>query len=240
MAVFWLGKEDLTFPPVELAEPNGLLAVSTDLRPERLIVAYHSGIFPWYQHDEHFFWFSPHPRMVLFPEDLVVHKSMRSIFNQHKFAYTLDRDFERVMRACAEVPREGQDGTWITEAFIEAYAELHRRGLGHSVEVWQNDELVGGLYGLSFGRVFFGESMFARVPNASKAGFIVLVRALQRSGFRLIDCQQDTPHLRSLGARPISRTLFMRMLQGSLSAPTLAGRWRLDASGHITLESNGA
>ncbi|MCS7035876.1 MAG: leucyl/phenylalanyl-tRNA--protein transferase [Saprospiraceae bacterium] len=237
MAVFWLDEDVLDFPPAHLAEANGLLAISNDLRPERLIVAYQNGIFPWYKHEDHFFWYSPHPRMVLLPEELIVHKSMRSIFNQRKFTYTLDTAFERVMRACAETPRGGQEGTWISEEFIEAYTELHRRGLAHSVEVWQGDDLAGGLYGLSFGRVFFGESMFARVSNASKAGLIVLTRALQGTGFQLIDCQQDTPHLRSLGARLVSRNLFLRMLREGLSAPTMAGRWRLsEDTGAIVLE----
>ncbi len=236
MAIFWLDKDDLNFPPAHLAEASGLLAISSDLRPERLIMAYQNGIFPWYKHDEHFFWYSPHPRMILLPENLIVHKSMRSIFNQHKFAYTLDTAFERVMRACAEMPRSGQDGTWITEEFIEAYTEVHRWGLAHSVEVWKGDELVGGLYGLSFGRAFFGESMFTRVPNASKAGFIALVRALRASGFQLVDCQQNTAHLRSLGAHLVPRTVFMQMLRDSLSAPTLKGRWQWGPLGQIVVE----
>ncbi len=234
MPIFWLDEDDLAFPPAQLAEPSGLLAISQDLRPERLIAAYQQGIFPWYKHDGYFYWYSPNPRLVLFPEDLRVHKSMRSIFNQNKFEYTLDTAFEQVMRSCAQVERPGQEGTWIEEDFIVSYTELYHRGVAHSVEVWHAGELVGGLYGLSFGRFFFGESMFTRQPNASKAGFIVLVRALQQSGFRLIDCQQETHHLMSLGARSIPRTLFLHMLQDNQSAPTLAGRWCL-SEGHIVV-----
>ncbi len=227
MPVFWLDESDLSFPPPQFAESSGLLAISQDLRPERVVAAYQSGIFPWYEHEGFFYWYSPDPRLVLFPSELRVHKSMRSIFNRRKFDYTFDTAFESVIRACAQTPRAGQVGTWICEDFITSYTTLHQRGIAHSVEVWQNGEMVGGLYGLALGRVFFGESMFTRVPNASKAGFIVLVRALQQSGFLLIDCQQETEHLKSLGARPISRKTFLEMLRENLSEPTLRGRWFL-------------
>ncbi|MDX2136157.1 MAG: leucyl/phenylalanyl-tRNA--protein transferase [Saprospiraceae bacterium] len=209
MSVFWLDPHDFSFPPVELAEESGLLAVSTDLRPERLLSAYRSGIFPWFEDQGHFFWFCPDPRLVLFPAELKVQKSMRPIFNQNRFAYTMNRRFRQVMEACAETPRGGQEGTWITPAFIDAYTRLHAMGVAYSMEVWDGEELVGGLYGVLLGRVFFGESMFARATNASKAGFITLVRALERSGVGLIDCQQETEHLQSMGARTISRKAFL-------------------------------
>ncbi|MCS6927950.1 MAG: leucyl/phenylalanyl-tRNA--protein transferase [Saprospiraceae bacterium] len=227
MPVFWLDEHDFTFPPPYLAERDGLIAVSGDLRPERLIEGYRSGAFPWYELDGKFFWYTPHPRMVLFPKELIVHKSMRSIFNQQKFEYTFDTAFEQVIRICAEIRRPGQEGTWISKKFIESYTALHQRGLAHSVEVWAGERLVGGLYGVSLGRTFFGESMFAHMSNASKAALITLVRALEQSGFSFIDCQQDTAHLRSLGARPIPRSVFLYLLNEAMKAPTLVGRWRL-------------
>lgn len=225
MPVFWINEQELTFPHPSLAEPGGLLAIGGDLNPERLVLAYRNGIFPWFEDDGSYFWYSPDPRFVLFPAELRVHKSMRSIFNQKKFDYTLDTCFEQVVRACAQAPRTGQDGSWIAESFVEAYTELHRQGVAHSVEVWQKGKLVGGLYGLALGRVFFGESMFSTVPNASKAGFIILVQALERSGFTLIDCQQETAHLSSLGARNISRQLFLEMLYHNAYERTLLGKW---------------
>lgn len=231
MPVFWLNDHEMAFPHPSLAEPGGLLAVGGDLTPERLVLAYRNGIFPWFEDGGSFFWYSPDPRFVLFPAELIVHKSMRSVFNQHKFTYTLDTCFEQVIRACALTPREGQDGSWISEAFIEGYTELHRQGLAHSLEVWQNGQLAGGLYGLALGRIFFGESMFARAPNASKAGFITLVRALQRSGFWLIDCQQHTQHLESLGARGISRELFLDYLSRNVYERTLVGTWAFSEGG---------
>lgn len=228
MPVFWINDHELVFPHPALAEPGGLLAVGGDLRPDRLVLAYRNGIFPWFEEEGSFFWYSPDPRFVLFPHELRVHKSMRSIFNQHKFEYTLDTCFERVIRSCAHTTRAGQEGSWIADSFVDGYTELHRQGLAHSVEVWQSGELVGGLYGLALGQVFFGESMFSLAPNASKAGFITLVRALERSGFTLIDCQQETLHLASLGARNISRQLFLEMLHQNAYKRTLVGKWRFE------------
>lgn len=225
MPVFWLNEREMAFPHPSLAEPGGLLAVGGDLSPERLVLAYRNGIFPWFEDEGSFFWYAPDPRFVLFPAELKIHKSMRSIFNRAKFRYTLDTCFDDVIRACARVARSGQDGSWISEAFIDGYTELHRQGLAHSVEVWHEGSLVGGLYGLALGRIFFGESMFAREPNASKAGFITLVQALQQSGFWLIDCQQQTAHLESLGARGISRELFMEYLAKNVYERTLIGPW---------------
>jgi leucyl/phenylalanyl-tRNA--protein transferase len=225
MPVFWISETELTFPHPTLAEPGGLLAVGGDLSPDRLILAYRNGIFPWFEDEGSFYWYSPDPRFVLFPTELKVHKSMRSIFNQNKFEYSLDTCFERVIRACAQTPRAGQDGSWIAESFVEGYLELHRQGVAHSVEVWQDGELVGGLYGLALGRVFFGESMFSNVPNASKAGFITFARALEQSGFNLIDCQQETAHLGSLGARNIPRLEFLDILYRNAYERSLVGTW---------------
>lgn len=235
MPVFRLSDDELVFPHPSLAESTGLLAVGGDLEPERLLLAYQHGIFPWFEYEDNVYWFSPDPRAVLFTNELRVHKSMRSIFNQQKFRITLDTDFERIMRACSEQPRSGVRDSWITERFIAGYSELHRHGLAHSVEVWdrQSGELAGGLYGVSLGRIFFGESMFTRVPNASKAGFITLVRALEKSGFRLVDCQAQTAHLTSLGARDIERAEFLEFLFENTYERTLAGKWVIDGEGKI-------
>lgn len=213
MPIYLLPEDELVFPDPALANPDGILAVGGDLSPERLLLAYRYGIFPWYNPGEPILWWSPDPRMVLFPSELKVSRSMRPYFNQKKFTCTIDRDFEAVMRACQQNKRPGQrGGTWITDEMVEAYCRLHDLGYAHSVEVWQQDELVGGLYGLALGRVFFGESMFTKISNASKFGFIYLVRLLEKWGFQLVDCQQETRHLRSLGARNISRETFLKYL----------------------------
>jgi leucyl/phenylalanyl-tRNA--protein transferase len=235
MPVFWLNDNELSFPHPSLAEPGGLLAVGGDLSAERLVLAYRNGIFPWFEEDGQFYWYSPDPRWVLFPAELKIHKSMRSIFNGRKFRYSLDTAFSEVMRQCAGTTRSGQEGSWISEVFIESYSKLHDMGVAHSVEVWQGDELVGGLYGLALGKIFYGESMFARVPNASKAGFITLVQALEKAGFRLIDCQQETPHLTSLGARGISGELFLEYLAKNIYEKTLVGQWDFDPESGIRL-----
>ena len=215
-----------------------MLAISTDLHEDRTLMAYANGMFPWFEDGGHYFWFSPDPRFVLFPKELRVHKSMRSIFNQGKFRYSLDTCFEAVMEACASVPRNepGPDSTWINEQFIQTYTTLHERGLAHSVEVWEDEKLVGGLYGISIGKIFYGESMFARVQNASKAGFITLVRALEKSGFWLVDCQVETPHLVSLGAQGIPRTAFYEYLNQNAYEKTLVGKWRLSEDGILLQE----
>lgn len=226
MPVYWLPVGSLFFPDPSLANSDGVLAVGGDLSPERLLLAYRMGIFPWFNPGDQILWWSPDPRFVLFPEKLKVSKSMRPYFNQEKFRVTFDRHFEAVMRSC-QAPRQGQRfGTWITEEMIGAYCRLHEMGYGHSVEVWQDGELVGGLYGLALGRVFFGESMFSRVPNASKFGFIVLVRKLQSLGFWLVDCQQETPHLESLGAEPVPREAFLHILKKNEAEETLMGDWQ--------------
>lgn len=226
MPVFWLDDQTLLFPSPELANPEGILAVGGDLSPERLLLAYASGIFPWFNEGDPILWWSPDPRFVLFPSELIVAKSMRPYFNQKKFTVTFDYDFEGTMRNCQQSNRTGQSGeTWITEDMIAAYVAIHKLGYAHSVEVWQNEELVGGLYGISLGKVFFGESMFAQVSNASKFGFITLVQKLREKGFVLIDCQQQTQHLGSLGARAISRKIFLDYLEANKNIETLTGSW---------------
>lgn len=202
----------MVFPDVELAD-DGLIAVGGDLSLERLLLAYKSGIFPWYNEDEPILWWSPNPRFVLFPDELKVSKSMSQLLKRQIFKVTENQCFEEVMRVCGEMPREGQDGTWINEDMVSAYVELYKNGYAHSVEVWENDKLVGGLYGVLLGKVFFGESMFYKVSNASKYGFIVFVEKLKSLGVELIDCQVPTPHLASLGAKSIERKEFIALLR---------------------------
>lgn len=235
MPVYKLDNQVFSFPNPSFAERTGLLAVGSDLHPNRLLTAYAHGIFPWYGSEGWYFWYTPDPRFVLYPAELKVHKSMRSVFNQHKFRYTLDTQFRAVMQACADTPRKGAYGTWIDDAFIESYTALHEAGLAHSVEVWQNDDLVGGLYGVSLGKIFFGESMFAKATNASKAGFITLVHALAKTGFNLIDCQMETEHLTSLGARGIPRSRFLDIMDRNRLYPTLVGKWRFGEEGGVVV-----
>ena len=207
MAIYQLTEDPYLFPNPKLANPAGLLAVGGDLSPERLITGYSLSFFPWYNPGEEILWWTPDPRLVLFPEKLKVSKSMRPYFNQKKFHVTFNKDFDGVISNCKTNKRNGQvGGSWITEDIKSAYGRLHDLGYVHSVEVWQENELVGGLYGLALGKVFFGESMFAKVSNASKFGFISLVKKLQELNFKLIDCQQETSHLKSLGASPVSYT----------------------------------
>ena len=225
MPLPWLTKDVTLFPPPESANEEGILAIGGDLSPERLLVAYSEGIFPWFNPNDPILWWSPDPRFVLFPNELKVAKSMRPYFNRQKFEVSFDRDFPQVMRECQQ-PRLSQwGGTWITESMLEAYTRLHKLGFAHSVEVWQDGELVGGLYGVSLGKVFFGESMFAKASNASKFGFISLVKKLEERGFWLIDCQQQTEHLASLGARAISRAAFLEILKRNKQEETLRGDW---------------
>ncbi|ACO78996.1 leucyl/phenylalanyl-tRNA--protein transferase [Azotobacter vinelandii CA] len=218
-----LQRDSLSFPPLERAlhQPNGLLAVGGDLSAERLIQAYRHGCFPWYQAGQPILWWSPDPRTVLFPRELHVSRSLRKVLRQERFQVSFDRDFAAVIQACAG-PRDYADGTWITPEMRKAYQELHHRGIAHSVEVWQNGVLVGGLYGLAIGQLFFGESMFSHADNASKVGFATLVERLERWGFVLIDCQMPTQHLQSLGARSIPRTEFSDYLMHHLDLPSTA------------------
>jgi leucyl/phenylalanyl-tRNA--protein transferase len=205
--------DELSFPSPELAEPNGFLAIGGDLSPERLILAYKNGIFPWYNPGEPIMWYSPAPRLVLYPQELKVSSSMKTLFNKKKFQVTYNQCFAEVINQCAQVKRKGQKGTWIGSDIKTAYLQLHDMGIAQSVEVWQQDELVAGLYGLSMGKIFFGESMFTLVSNGSKYGFIHLVKKLAEDNFHLIDCQQETQHLKSLGARLIERSVFMEALR---------------------------
>ena len=219
-------KTDIWFPDVEESTEEGIVAVGGDLSVERLILAYSRGIFPWYSSDRSpILWWSPDPRFVLFPENLIVSKSMRPYFNQNKFKVTWDQNFEDVIKNCQKIDREDQPGTWITSKMLAAYIQLHKKGYAHSVEVWLENELVGGLYGISLGKVFFGESMFAKVSNASKFGFISLVNQLKQKGFLLIDCQQETKHLESLGANAIKRKDFINILNHNNIEETYIGSW---------------
>ena len=215
-APYWIDPDnpDIYFPDVEhaLQEPDGLLAVGGDLQPERLLYAYRNGIFPWYGPDQPILWWSPDPRLVLYPEQLHVSRSLAKTLRQQRFSVTFDQAFEQVIQACA-APRPGQAGTWITPEMQAAYVDMHRLGHAHSVECWQQDRLVGGLYGLAMGRVFFGESMFSHMTDASKVGFVTLVRQLESWDYRLIDCQVYTGHLERLGARMIPRREFTRLLE---------------------------
>lgn len=202
--------QKIAFPDVSEATFEGLLAVGGDLSSERLIHAYSKGIFPWFEDDEPLLWWSPDPRFVLFPENLKISKSMKQILRKNVFEVTVNKDFKSVIEHCSIAKREGQDGTWITDQMTKAYTKLHQLGYAKSVEVWQNNELVGGLYGVDLGnKVFCGESMFTKVSNASKVGFITFV---QNSNYKLIDCQVHTKHLESLGAGSIPRTEFLRFL----------------------------
>ncbi|MEX0811451.1 MAG: leucyl/phenylalanyl-tRNA--protein transferase [Chitinophagales bacterium] len=210
------------FPHPDNANEYGLLAIGGDLSMERLLAAYSQGIFPWYSPGEPILWHSPDPRMLLFPENLNVSKSMRRVFNQNKFTFTSDKAFEAVIKACSEIPRSGQEGTWITQEMMEAYISLHKAGFAHSVEVWSaENKLVGGIYGVSIGKAFFGESMFSKVSNASKAALIKLTQALQVQGFDFVDCQVYTEHLESMGAQLYPRTFFLEKLSDSIKKPGL-------------------
>jgi len=219
----WLTRDSLTFPPLEKAlhDPNGLLAAGGDLSPERLEQAYRHGCFPWYQDGQPILWWSPDPRTVLFPAELHVSRSLAKLMRQGRYQVSFDTDFPAVIAACA-APRDYADGTWITDTMRNAYCELHRRGIAHSVEVRADGVLVGGLYGLAIGQLFFGESMFSRADNASKVGFVTLVEHLRQAGFVLIDCQMPTNHLHSLGARAISRSRFADYLARHLDQPNSA------------------
>jgi len=208
----------LWFPPLHHADDDGLLAIGGDLSTDRLLLAYRSGIFPWYSQDEPILWWSPDPRFVLFPPQLRVSKSMKTLLRSGKFQFTTNTSFAAVIAACQSTPRPGQDGTWITEDIVAAYTQLHHAGYAHSAEAWQDGQLVGGLYGVLIGKVFFGESMFSHVSNASKFAFINWVQQLQQQGIQLIDCQVYTAHLHSLGATMIPRQQFMQQVAQWVSA----------------------
>jgi len=221
--------DELVFPPPDHAEPNGLLAVGGDLRSERLIRAYQLGIFPWYEEGQPILWWSPDPRLILEPEEFHISRRLGRTLKKRKFKVTFDEAFVAVIQACATVLRKGQYGTWITREMQEAYIRLHQLGYAHSAESWFEGELVGGIYGVSLGRCFFGESMFSRATDASKVALATLVRQLEEWGFSMIDAQVTTQHLMSLGAREIPRSLFLQRLEKALSFPTRRGRWERSA-----------
>jgi leucyl/phenylalanyl-tRNA--protein transferase len=227
----WLGNTD-SFPPLELAlrEPNGLLCAGGDLTPQNVIRAYLHGIFPWYSPGEPILWWSPDPRMVLFPAEFRISRSLRRTLRQGRHLVRLDTSFKAVIGACAKSPRPGQTGTWITPEIQAAYIRLHELGYAHSVETWIDGKLAGGLYGIAIGKMFYGESMFARVSDASKIAAAHLVRFLGERGFGMIDCQMNTPHLASLGAREIPRDDFIRELRSLAAIPPLCGCWPADAA----------
>lgn len=216
MAIFALD-DSLHFPPVHLAEHDGLLAMGGDLSTERLLQAYRSGIFPWYD-DGPILWWCPNPRFVLLPQELKISKSLQSLLNKNAFEYTTNHAFKEVIQHCKTITRPGQNGTWINEAIVKAYTKLHQMGHAHSAEVWQQGKLVGGLYGIKMGKVFFGESMFSLVSNASKYAFTKYVQQLQAQGVALIDCQVHSAYLQSLGAKMIDGNTFNDMLQKLIPA----------------------
>lgn len=218
------------FPPPEQANAEGLIAWGGDLSTERLIEAYRAGIFPWYNSDQPILWWSPDPRMVLFPEELHCPKRLRRTIDSNRFRITLDEQFAEVIAACACAYRPGQNGTWITADMAAAYISLHHAGFAHSVEAWLDGELAGGLYGVSLGGCFFGESMFADSSDASKTAFVRLVEQLRAWGFTLIDCQMHTEHLARFGAREIPRNEFLERLGAGLEHPTRQGSWRFDVA----------
>lgn len=223
------------FPPLGLADEDGLLAVGGDLSPQQLLYAYTLGIFPWYNPNEPILWWSPDPRFVLFPQKLKLTRNNKKLFKRHSYRVTYDNAFEQVISKCQKIPRKGQEGTWITDDILKAYSKLHQLGFAHSVEVWENEKLVGGLYGVSLGRSFFGESMFSEVSGASKVGFIHLVKNLELQGFELIDCQVYTPYLESFGAEMIPRDDFVSRITNSFEKGTLTGNWDKIKKAVITL-----
>ncbi|TAJ77172.1 MAG: leucyl/phenylalanyl-tRNA--protein transferase [Gallionellaceae bacterium] len=228
MKPIFLIQDNHPFPPVELAleRPNGLLAAGGDLSPARLLEAYRHGIFPWFNADDPILWWSPNPRMVLFPNEFKISHSLRKVLRNGQYEIRTDTGFEQVMRACA-APRNGEPGTWISEEMVRAYCALHRMGHAHSVEIWMDGELAGGLYGMALGRMFYGESMFSRKTNASKIALAHLTGQLERWNFAMIDCQMNTPHLASLGAREIPRGEFVRRLQELIHCPPVR-IWNFD------------
>ena len=207
---------ELYFPPVTEASYEGILAVGGDLSVDRLLLAYRNGIFPWFDDDEPILWWSPPQRMVLNPQEYKIAKSLRNILNRKIFKITFNQNFSEVIRQCQQMKRNGQQGTWITDSMLEAYIKLHEIGIAKSVEVWQNDDLVGGLYGVDLGKVFCGESMFSKVPNASKVAFVTLIQQLKEENYLILDCQVHNDHLEKLGAFEISRNSYMKILKSAI------------------------
>ncbi len=225
MPVYGLDSEYLFFPNPEDAGEDGLLAVGGLLREDWVLRAYELGIFPWFNEGDPVLWWSVDPRSVLFFDHLRVQKSMRPYLNSNEYIFTLDTAFEEVMKSCANAPGRGKSRTWISKEMTDVYTSLHRMGVAHSAEVWREGMLVGGLYGVSLGRAFFGESMFSNEKNMSKLAFVRLCRLLEERGFDFVDCQVPTSHLESLGAKNISRTEYLKLLHKALEAPTKAGKW---------------
>ena len=225
MPVYQLISDIPLFPPTEEAEDDGLLAVGGDLSKERLLTAYRQGIFPWYEVGQPILWWSPNPRLVLFPEELKISRSLRKVLRKHEFEIRFDSSFENVIKACADVSTEKGKGPWIIPEMQQAYTELHQEGYAHSVESWLNGEVVGGLYGISLGQCFFGESMFSTISDSSKAALVALAEFSKQVGIKIIDCQMTTQHLLSLGAREIDRKSFLRKLNQYLEKPYIKGSW---------------
>jgi leucyl/phenylalanyl-tRNA--protein transferase len=244
MPVFRLD-DRLVFPPVHLAE-DGLLALGGDLRSERLLLGYTKGIFPWYAENLPILWHSPDPRMVMTTRDLIVQRSLRKTIRRRPYTLTMDTAFSEVLANCARAPRPGQTGTWLVPEMVAAYTELHALGFAHSIEAWRSndggggDELVGGLYGVSLGAAFFGESMFARAPDASKIAYVACVRQLDAWGIGLIDCQVHPEHLERFGAAEMPRARYLELLAVALDQPTRRGRWRLELDAEAFAASGGA
>lgn len=225
MPVFSIPKDEIIFPHPSLANEEGLLGIGGDLTPERLLLAYRNGIFPWYNVNEPIMWWCLTPRLVLYPEQIIISKSMKQLMHRHEYRITVDQCFEKVMSHCRSVKREGQKGSWIHYDILEAYSRMHELGIAHSVEVWHDDNLVGGLYGLAIGKMFCGESMFAEVSNASKLALIHLCQLLPQKGITLIDCQQETQHLKSMGAVVLSADDFFSFLEKNKNEELGMGKW---------------
>lgn len=231
MPIFRLPRE-IIFPDPRLANPEGILAIGGDLSPRRLLYAYALGIFPWYSRGSPILWWSPDPRMILLPDELHVGRSLRKVIKSGRYQIRADTSFEEVIKRCAKKKRPGQDSTWITPEMQKAYIELYRLGFAHSIEAWEEEKLVGGLYGVSLGGTFCGESMYADRPDASKVAFVKLVEVLKAWGFDLIDCQVHTDHLERFGAREVPREEFLQRLSASLEKPTVRGPWSLEETGN--------
>jgi leucyl/phenylalanyl-tRNA--protein transferase len=227
MPVFQL-PDNLIFPSPDLADDNGLLAVGGDLSKPRLLLAYSKGIFPWYSEGDPILWWSPDPRMILVPSKFKYSRSLKQKIKKDSYKVTMDSAFESVIMHCASVHNKSDGATWITDEMMEAYIQLHRSGVAHSVETWLDDKLVGGLYGISLGSAFFGESMFAKKSDASKVAFVFLIQQLQKWEFTLIDCQITTAHLKTFGAHEVSRKKFMTLLESALTVGTKKGKWNFD------------
>ena len=235
MPVYQLIPEIPLFPPIEEAEDDGLLAVGGDLTKERLLGAYRRGIFPWYEVGQPILWWSPDPRLVLFPDELKISRSLRKVLRKEQFEIRFDTVFQEVIKSCADIRTKQGEGTWIIPEMQQAYIELHQEGFAHSVESWLDGKLVGGLYGISMGQCFFGESMFSTTNDSSKVALVALADFSQRVGIKLIDCQMTTPHLLSLGAREIKREVFLKMLKKHLETPSIKGLWN---NGPVSMKVN--